>query len=82
MGYVAKLVRGAQYLDLSSGRYALGRDFKPGVDKLVIDQPYNGQLYQDDTGLYAGYDVVTETPTDLIVYADGVSHFGGDLINA
>jgi hypothetical protein len=29
MGYVAKLVRGAKYIDLSSGRYDLGLDFKP-----------------------------------------------------
>jgi hypothetical protein len=29
MGYVAKLTKGARTLDLSSGRYSLGRDFVP-----------------------------------------------------
>lgn len=58
-------------------------DFKQGVDKLVIDQPYSGQLYQDDTGLYAGYDVGTEAGTDLIVKAVGIDFFtSSDLLNA
>lgn len=55
-------------------------DFQEGIDKIIIQQSYSGQLYQDDTGLYAGYDTVNDHPTDLIVKADGVSYFGSDLI--
>ncbi len=73
--------KGADIFVVSYGDRIL--DFKPGVDKIVIDQPYDGQLYQDSTGLYAGYDVIGDHPTDLIVKADGVVWFGsGDLLNA
>ena len=71
--------KGADIFVVSYGDHIL--DFKQGVDKIVIDQPYDGQLYQDNTGLYAGYE--NDTPVDLIVYADGVTFFAsGDLINA
>jgi hypothetical protein len=36
MGYVAKLVRGANYINLASGRYALGRDYKPGASSFSV----------------------------------------------
>ena len=36
MGYVAKLVRGAYSIDLSSAPYALGLDFKPGSTSFSI----------------------------------------------
>lgn len=73
--------KGADIFVVSYGDRIL--DFKPGVDKVVIDQPYDGQLYQDDTGLYAGYDAAGGHPTDLIVRADGVQYFtSGDLLNA
>lgn len=36
MGYVAKLTRGRDTLDLSSGRYSLGLDYKPGVSSFSI----------------------------------------------
>lgn len=73
--------KGADTFVVSYGDYIL--DFKPGVDKIIIDQPYAGQLYQDDTGLYAGYDAVPNSPTDLIVKANGISYFtSDDLLNA
>lgn len=70
--------RGADIFVVSYGDRIL--DFKPGVDKIAVDQPYAGQLYQDSTGLYAGY--AEGEPVDLIVRADGVLHFAsGDILN-
>ncbi len=73
--------KGADIFVVSDGDTIL--DFKQGVDKIILDQPYDGQLYQDDTGLYAGYDAATESPTDLIVFAVGVSWLSSDdILNA
>lgn len=81
-GAGADTMKGGKGVDtfvVSYGDHIL--DFKQGVDKIIIDQPYDGQLYEDTTGLYAGYE--NDTPVDLIVKADGVGHFTpDDLINA
>jgi Ca2+-binding RTX toxin-like protein len=70
--------KGADTFVVSYGDQIL--DFKPGVDKIVVDQPYEGQLYLDATGLYTGVDA-NDAPIGLIVSTPGTQLGSDDFLN-